>query len=198
MEVEQDEKQQELFSEFSSETKRPAHFSSLASTHKPILLNTTIEQIIFVGIVLILSGCFVFFLGVLRGKFLSMHAPAHLIQRQVASSQPAPKAMTAPLATQKIPGRSSTADAVAGSTQGATQFRSAGALYTIQIASYKKRGLAEQEALTIRRQGFYCTILEVAGYYVLCVGQYPTKDAAQKDLKTFKATIKGCYLRRQS
>src|SRR6185436_9440850 len=64
------ETQSELFEEFSSAPKKPERFPSIAKTHKPILVSTTLEQLLMASIVGILVLCGVFFLGVLRGKSL--------------------------------------------------------------------------------------------------------------------------------
>ena len=193
-EIEQEEKQQELFLQFSGETKRPERFPALAKTHKPILLNTTVEQIILVSIAVILVGCFVFFLGVLRGRSLSAR-PSH------ASAQAKiPVATIAPQKTAANPSLAAKPEVrvMTINNNKVESVQNVNKPYTIQISRYKKQDLAEKEAVALRRSGFYSTIDQKSGYYEVCVGQYATRDAAKKDLKIFSAKYKGCFLRRRS
>ena len=62
-EIKSPENQQELFAEFSQEPRRLQRFPSLAKSHNPILISTTLEQILLVGIVLVLTLCLAFFWG---------------------------------------------------------------------------------------------------------------------------------------
>ena len=185
-EIQQEEKQQELFLEFSGAAKRQERFPGLVKTPKPFLFNTTIEQIILVSIALILAGCLVFFLGVLRGKFLSERAPQYLVQnlvqRKVPVAAAAPRKIAAsPVVVVKPEARPNVNQP-----------------YTIQLSTYKKQDLAEKEAVAFRHSGFNSTIISGNGYYAVCVGQYATKDAAKKDLKIFSVKYKDCFLRRRS
>src|SRR5690242_4924123 len=91
------EMQSELFTEFSNETKKPERFPGVVKTHKPILISTTVEHLILVGIGLILLCCFIFFLGVIRGKSIGgPAAPADPYAQQVpraAAPAPVPQAV---------------------------------------------------------------------------------------------------------
>jgi len=185
VEIHQEEKQQELFLEFQGVAKRPERFPALAKSHKPILFSTTIEQIILVSIALILVGCFTFFLGVLRGKSLSNPMSHYLImQRKIQAVT-----VTAKPEVRAITARNNKVEQIQNTNNN---------LYTIQLSTYKKQDLAEKEAVILRRSGFYSTIIPSNGYYVVCVGQYATKDAAKNDLKVFSVKYKGCFLRRRS
>src|ERR1041385_8424281 len=63
--------QQELFSDFSAQPRAAERVPSIAKTQKPILISTTLEQLLLVGLISILVFCLVFFLGVLRGRSLA-------------------------------------------------------------------------------------------------------------------------------
>ena len=193
-EIEQEERQQELFLQFSGEAKRPARFPALAKNHKPILLNTTVEQIILVSIAFILVGCFVFFLGVLRGKSLIASASHTLVKTTIPVATTVPQRMTVnPSVAVKPEARVSRTIA-----NRVDPVENVNKPYTIQLSTYKKQDFAEKEVVALRHNGFYSTIIPSGGYYVVCAGQYATKDAAKKDLKIFSAKYKGCFLRRRS
>lgn len=69
--------------------------------------------------------------------------------------------------------------------------------YTIQLVTYKKKEIAENETALLRRQGFFSAIIPSGEYYQVCVGQYADKAEAARDLKTFSARYRDCYLRRR-
>ncbi len=191
-EIQQEEKQQELFPSFEGKSKKPERFPALAKSYKPILISTTIEQIILVCIVLILTACLMFFLGVLRGKLLSKSAYVRPILKTVQ-----PAAVVPPrVAASPIPASIKPA-AQALKPQRTDQIQNNNKPYTIQVSTYKKQDLAEKEAVALRRSGYYSAIIESGDYYIVCVGQYISKDAAKKDLKTLNIKYKGCFLRRR-
>lgn len=79
------ENQQEFFSDFARDSRRPERVPSIAKTQKPILISTTLEQIILTGIVSILIFCLVFFLGMLRGRYMTNARIAASGQKMVSS-----------------------------------------------------------------------------------------------------------------
>src|SRR3989338_7078048 len=88
-EINQEEMQQELFIEFADAAKKPERFIPQNKVNQPILLNTSVEQLILIGITMILVCCFVFFLGVLRGKSLRQTAMTPAPQKKITSAKPA-------------------------------------------------------------------------------------------------------------
>lgn len=73
----------------------------------------------------------------------------------------------------------------------------AGASYTIQLAAYATSSYAEREAERLKKQGFTPLLEKKGQYVVLSVGKFPSKEAAQKLLKSqFEARYTGCFARR--
>src|SRR3989338_6829066 len=148
-EIDQEETQQELFAEFAGAAQKSERFLPQSKVNKAILLNTSVEQVILVSIALILVCCFVFFLGVLRGKSLGIDRPQALAQKKPKSLQTTPANMA------QVPGAAFVA---ATTTPQASEARSASSIskaqgsaafskpYTIQVSTYKKQDLAEKEA----------------------------------------------------
>src|SRR3990167_2496948 len=134
--IEQEERQQELFAEFSGASKLLDRFPLIQKTNKPILVSTSLEQILLVAISLILMGCFVFFLGVLRGKLIS----SELTKTQTKSKAPvslsmeagAPRAVVKPQVSKP---------------------------YTIQLATYKRLDLAQKEVARLKKAGMFSLII---------------------------------------
>jgi len=170
------ETQQELFQEFSEKSNRPERLPSVTKTQKPILLSTNIEQIILAGILLILSFCLMFFLGVLRGQSLSRSRTPVAIETRTA--EPEIKPPSAPAAALPVG-------------------QNLNKPYTIQLVTYKKKELAEKDVAEFRRRGVAAMIITSGDYYQVCAGQYFNKEEAKKDLKLFSARYRDCFLRRR-
>jgi len=198
------ESQQELFSEFSGQPKNTERFPSLGRSQKPILITTNIEQIIVISLAGLLCICFFFFLGVLRGRTLKAES------RTVLS---APSASSAPVAAQNatrtVPSSAAktvqkltvaappAAPAIPKKLAPAIFVQDPQKPYTIQLVTHKKKEYAENEVATFRRSGFYSFIIPSGDYYQVCVGQYASKEEAQKDLIKLKSRYHDCFLRRR-
>ena len=194
IEQKQDETQQELFQEFDKEPKNLSRFPSVFhKSPKPILVSTTAEQLILVVIVLILLGCFIFFLGVVRGGGLQFKERPPKTVATISSGIPVAAVLTAPKKMEpssRNPSRAS-ASIVREMTPDINK------PYTLQLVTYRNQAQAEREVALLRRKGFYSVIIASGDYYQVCVGQYMTREHAKKDLKMFSASYKDCYLRRR-
>ena len=188
-EINQEETQQELFTQFSGASKRIDRFPLIQKTNKPILINTSLEQVILAAISLILMGCFVFFLGVLRGKFIGGGPALANKQQVVPVKRAAQVSAVVPVQENQAPAQPE--------IQKQNIAAAANKPYTIQLSTYKNRELAEKEASTLKKSGFFSVIIPSDGYYQVCVGQYALKDEAKKDLKRFNSKYKGAFLRRK-
>jgi hypothetical protein len=184
------ETQQELFEQFSTVPKKPERFPSITKTQKPILLSTTLEQLLMVSIVGILVLCGVFFLGVLRGKSLTqpiLSVPAAPV-RPASVTLPSPPPVARPIAPVAVPARPP-------ATPGAPVVSAAERPYTIQVVTHRKKEYAESEMAKIRKMGYVSIIIPSGEYFQVCAGQYATKDEAKKDLAFFSSRYKDCFLR---
>ena len=181
------ETQQELFDQFSSAPKRPERFPALAKTQKPILISTTLEQLLMVSILLILLLCGVFFLGVLRGKSLRQDVVPSSVERPAPSrivsvQAPRPAATVAP-----VPAVPPVVSPAAVSSEKP---------YTIQLVTYRKREYAETELSTVRKMGFSGAIVQKGDYFLVYAGQYASKEEAKRDLLAFHPKYKDSFLTR--
>ena len=178
MELQTQETQQELFRQFSEKPKKPERLPSLSRGPKPILLNTTAEQVLFWTILLILGLCLVFFLGVLRGRSTSV--PTTKVP--VAIPAPKPSMPAFAMASQNAPVPPLTV--------------LSNKPYTIQLVTYKRQSLADEDVSKLKRQGHTAFIIPSGDYFQVCAGQYTNKEEAKKDLATFSIRYKDCFLRR--
>lgn len=171
-EIKSQETQQEFFQEFSGAARKSERFPSLPKSIKPILINTTLEQLILAGILSILVLCLVFFLGVLRGRALTP------VQRIVVTERMVPVQTTAAPAAMPVVNDPSKP-------------------YTIQLVTYKKQDLAKRSIAELRKKGYHATVIPSGEYHQVCVGVYRSIEEAKNDLRLFASTYKDCYLRRR-
>ena len=183
-EIKQEESQQELFREFSGETVKPERFPTIPKIQKPVLLNTSVEQLILAFILAILAFCLMFFLGVLRGRALATRSSS--VQRPVQAL---------PSVSQKKPAVSEPVISKPAETVVASADLSKP--YTIVLATYKKQSLADREARLIEKSGAQVFVAGSGDYFMVCVGRYANSSEAKKDLKFFGGKYKGCYLKRR-
>ena len=166
------ETQPDLFQEHGAVSQKTERFPSIIKTHKPILISTTLEQLLTASVVAILVLCGIFFLGVLRGKGLNK-TEIQTMQIPPAAARPANRPLTVltPPFTAKP--------------------------YTIQLAMYRKKEYAEAEMGALKKMGFTSFLISGGGYYQVCIGQYASKEDAKKDLSRFASKYKDSYLRRR-
>jgi septal ring-binding cell division protein DamX len=68
--------------------------------------------------------------------------------------------------------------------------------YTIQLASYKTKSLAQREAQSLKQKGLTPLVLVKGDYTIVCVGNFSNKEAAQPLLSQLKKRYLSCYIRR--
>jgi cell division septation protein DedD len=120
----------------------------------------------------------------------ALRATSAAAQKYTAAAAP----WTAPAAAP-----STTAAAAPSTTAAAAQPVKTPALlqgYTIQIASYKSRDLAQKEVDSLRKKGYAVLVLAKGGYTVLCVGNFSNKQNAKVAYADLAKKYPGCILRR--
>ena len=68
--------------------------------------------------------------------------------------------------------------------------------YSIQLATYTKKEIAEAEAEKLKRKGLNPLLLKKGRYLVLCVGKFKTKEEAKNLLANLKKRYADCFLRK--
>ena len=205
--VKPQEFQHDLFTDASEKQQKPERFTSLKIPQNNIRLSISIEQLLLSAILAILLGCLIFFLGMVRGRSSSdlpamTSAPKMTTivpTKQIATPTMAP--ITAPVAPSSVkvavtnlpiaPNRNvivlNNKDTVPNPAKP----------YTIQLVTYKKRDLAEQEAFELKKTGIFAQVIPSGTYFVVAAGQYENSQEAQKDLGLLRKKYKDCYLRRR-
>jgi hypothetical protein len=70
------------------------------------------------------------------------------------------------------------------------------ASYTIQVATFKNRGIALRQAQQLAKNGFSPIAFAKGNYIILCVGKFSNQESAQPLLAQLQRTYAGCRIRR--
>ncbi len=70
------------------------------------------------------------------------------------------------------------------------------ASYTIQVASFKNKDMAQQEATLLKKKGYQIFVLPKGNYSIVCVGKFLKKEQAHGILWQLKKQYKDCLVRR--
>jgi len=68
--------------------------------------------------------------------------------------------------------------------------------YTIQVASFKKRDMAQKEAMQLQDKGYDIMVVPKGQYSIVCVGKFPVEEEAKVVSKELKKKYKDCLIRR--
>ena len=196
------QKQQELFEEFIIREKRKGKLFGAFKFKKPIFpqqrltFSFSYETLIIMLIGIVLAASILFSLGVERGRSLEFSSaisspgavqpvveipPANTVIEQPAEVQK--QAVVKPEKKQEVV---KTAPSAAADKP-----------FTIQVASYKTRDLAEKELTRLKNKGYSSDILKKGDYFILCVGSYTKKELANQALPYWERRYKGCIVRKR-
>lgn len=199
------QKQQELFPDLAVVEKRKSRFFRVFKFSKPIFQQHRVsfslarETLFIILIAVVLIIAVIFSLGVESGRSLEFPEPMAVTSATQGPvvlpiiSAPVISAVENPVITpnkKQEPVKALTAVKPAATTSKNKPF-------TIQVASYKARNLAEKEMLTLKAKGYSSEIIKKGNYFILCVGAYAKKELAQQAMSDLSRFYKGCYIRKR-
>lgn len=166
-------------------------FSSITLSAENIIILTVL---IFLGIIVSFSA------GVEKGKrsnLASVSAPI----RPVAAEKPKavtamPQKGTVQETNSSLVAKQRIVPAPAPVTQAVTAQAGSESFYTIQIASFKLRKFAEEEARGLKTKGYETFIVPKGEHLVVCAGRFLDQNAAKNFLGKLKGKYKDCLVRR--
>ena len=150
------------------------------------------EKTILILIGFITVGIASFSLGVEKGKHSVM------VGVNFQRAQPAQTSMPSRVVS-ALPAKTLATQPVVIQKQGVVEppkESPAGGGYTIQVASFQVRNLAQKEAEILKGRGHATLMLSKSGYIVLCVGRFSDKNTARSLLQELKKRYGDCYIRR--
>lgn len=193
--------QQELFDEFVVVKKtRGKFFGVLNKFNKPIFpqhrlnLSVSYEALIITLIGAVLVASVVFSLGVERGRSFTASEVAMTEPVQPAAVPVAIEPAAPPVAVAKA-----TPPVAANVTTAAKETVPAASNkpYTIQVASYRGRDLADKELARLKGMGYSGEVIKKGDYFILCVGSFANKDSAKGTFAAMQKRYKGCLIRKR-
>jgi len=171
----------------------PANSATLEDINKPriLLANLTfsVESLVILAILGIMIALFSFSLGVERGKHLAAQA---LDERVSAAWNVGARTMAAP-AIAAVP---LTRVAVAPQRPLINQGFVLENRYTIQAATYGNEEYARQDALVLKAKGFQSFLIKSGKYWLVCVGNFNTKEIAASLSRKLPGQYRSIQVRR--
>jgi len=173
------EKQPELFGEFKETRAEPGFFGKGQMPDKVVVFTFTREKFILLILGSVVALAVVFAFGFERGK------KSVLAKRVIVQPSPIKAGVNRIPVTQEIPQPAPLKPKIAPKP------------YTIQVATFKSKEYAQQEAVKLRNKGFSTTIIGINGLYQVWAGDYATTKEAEQSLNMLKKAYNGCYIRKR-
>jgi len=217
--MENDRYQKELF-DFDDKTHKP--FPRLekmlpkADFEGRVSVTLGIERLVFIVIGFILLLVVVFAVGVERGKSMESKAIVKALARSLEgpaepalpAAEPArpsgaiPAGARTAMQSQGMPARTAAAGAPSPAARDAAPavkidpFDDLGARpYTIVAASFKGRDAANAAADGLKKEGLAAYVNQNGPYFVVCVGGYQSRTAAQSTFTKVRRAFKDAYIK---
>jgi hypothetical protein len=153
------------------------------------------EKIILVTIGFIVSAVISFSLGVEKGKLIALAPPASKSDITAAVIRPDTQKIETVNALPAPAGSANTSIVqakAASPVQGIAKLQN----YTIQLASYQSKNLAQKEAGALKKKGLAPLVLSKGSYSILCVGSFNSKETAKPLLSQLKKKYQDSFIRR--
>lgn len=175
----------------------PANSATLEDINKPkfLLANLTLslESLVIFTILGIMVALFSFSLGVERGKHIAAQAldervsAAWNVGARTLAAAPVVASVAAPVVERAMPVE----------TRVAHNFSFGfGARYTLQAATYGNEEYARQDALILKAKGFQSFLIKNGKYWLLCIGNFNTKENAAGYLRKLPGQLRSAQVRR--
>jgi len=151
-----------------------------ASQSNPFLTRIwSYEKTILIILAILVTGITAFSLGVEKGKSIILDQARALIMSREQSSQPLPPAPKNEVMVK----------------QAANPVMQQGP-FTIQVGSFKAKANALKEADFIKKRGLNAMLFSKNGYFILCAGNFSSKESASGLLNELNKRYGNCQIRR--
>ncbi len=169
------------------EKRQLSLFEEISKEKRKITLSIDKLYLFFILLTIALIGSFC--LGVERGKHLSLKLENTKAQENIKLQK---KVLTKEdLAPQKIIKQPTERE----EKERLEKDRKEG-FYSIQLASYKRKEIAEIEAKKLKKKGLEPILLKKGKYLILCVGKFGSKEEARKLLTNLRRYYSDCFIRK--
>lgn len=176
--------QKELFEEFVEVEKR-RHFKPMLHSKPGRSFNLSYEYLVFILIAFIMIAVISFSLGVEKGKSIGLKRAslkAEVRSQSIEQTEPLPKAVPNGSGKEAEDKVEESAPAKSG--------------YTIQVASYVKKEVAEREADSLKKKGYNAFAMPSGRYYIVCVGKFSDIKKASSEKDRLRRLYSDCYIKK--
>jgi len=175
----------------------PANSATLEDINKPkfLLANLTLslESLVIFTILGIMVALFSFSLGVERGK----HLAAQTLDERVSAVWGARNMAVAAAATPVSQAAPMLERTVVVEQKPVHSFSFGfGTRYTLQGATYGNEEYARQDALVLKARGFQSFLIKSGKYWLLCIGNFNSKENAAGFLRKLPSQFRSAQVRR--
>jgi hypothetical protein len=168
----------------------PANSATLEDINKPRFLlaklTLSIESLVILAILGIMVALFAFSLGVERGKSIA----AQTLDERVSAAWNVGARTVASIPAVVPAVRMAQPNAVS------IHPMAVGGRYTLQSATYGNEAYAKQDALALRAKGFQPFLIKSGKFWLLCIGNFTSKENAFQFSKKLPAGYRESQVRR--
>lgn len=190
------EKQPELFTEFKEGQAEKKVFTKSFIPDRTFVIAFTYEKLILAVLGLLVSLAVVFAFGFEYGKGRGAVRRIAVVQPKLVQPQP--------VTVQQVPPRVETPRQVAKQpvalAKQAAPAKTAPVKakpYTIQVATFRSRDLAQQEVTLLKQKGFGAQAVNMNGFYEVWVGEFTDSKDASLILGKLRKLYKDCFLKKK-
>ncbi len=156
-------------------------------------LTLSIENVVVIGIITLMTMVFAFSLGVEKGKKVtSFSAPPQQLPPVSITLNPSLKTPAASIAPAQINQTKKPPVAV----NATVNLPSSSKPYTIQVASFKDDQYAKKEAGVLKNKNLDSFVITKGNFFIVCIGKFSKKEEANGLLVKLKRTYNDCLVRR--
>ncbi|NQT96081.1 MAG: SPOR domain-containing protein [Candidatus Omnitrophica bacterium] len=172
--------QKELFEEFTEAGEKRKSSKPLFYPRPKRTFTLSYEHIVIVAITVIIVAVVSFSIGVEKGK--ARHEDIGSAGIRVVKSKASIETKVPPAETEAL-------------EEPKPEPAETKPIYTVQVASYKQIEDARKEAEVLEGKGYKSDVLVKGIYYIVCAGEFSTRDKAKTLERKLKAVYKDCYIR---
>jgi len=180
--------QKEFFEEFDYKPKWPRFLRKRHFPQRQMSLRVTYERVILFAAAFCLLLVISFCLGVERGKRGLVSFPNALPTLSPPNDSVGGPDMTQKPSPQKPPKKEVKLVPAPPASD---------VVYSIQVATYLKKDAAEDELLTLKKDGFPAYMTQMGRFYLLTVGDYSNKQEAKKVEGKLKIRYNDCFIKKR-
>ncbi len=163
-------------------------------------LTLSVENTIVLCIIFVMAVVLFFSFGVERGKQIVKGALAEptvtvtvLPASEVPSGKVAERSLTPVGNTKALPVQAAGKESPASAP---SPEKIEKGTFTIQVASFKEKGMAQMEAKRLKSKGYEIFVLPKGKHSIVCIGKFAIKDEATEFSNKLKNTYNDCLVRR--